>query len=198
MTDDHSRDERAAERQAERAAERQAERAAEAITQSTHIADLSGVLRRTEATVVHAGDSLQRLAEMVVERPQCRVVSVVDDRERLIGLVPIRTLVNDIFLKIVPEEFLGEITDLDAVMRYAGHLQARTAADIMVEPTSVEPQETLRDAFERMHHADLNGLPVVDTDHRVLGYLDQLELLLAWVQATGRGAMLRPPAPPAS
>jgi CBS domain-containing protein len=190
MTDQQTRE--------DRAAERRAERAAEAITQSTHIADLSDVLRRTEATVVHADDSLQRLAEMVVERPQCRVISVVDGHERLIGLVPIRTLVNDMFLKIVPEEFLGEITDLDAVMAYAGHLGARTAADIMVEPTWVEPQETLRDAFERMHHADLNGLPVVDADHRVLGYLDQLELLLAWVSATGRGALLRPPAPPSS
>jgi CBS domain-containing protein len=190
MTDQQTRE--------DRAAERRAERAAEAITQSTHIADLSDVLRRTEATVVHADDSLQRLAEMVVERPQCRVISVVDGRERLIGLVPIRTLVNDMFLKIVPEEFLGEITDLDAVMAYAGHLGARTAADIMVGPTWVEPQETLRDAFERMHHADLNGLPVVDPDHRVLGYLDQLELLLAWVSATGRGALLRPPAPPSS
>ena len=135
MTDEQTRE--------ERAAERQAERAAEAITQSTHIADLSGVLRRTEATVVHADHSLQRLAEMVVERPQCRVISVVDDRDRLIGLVPIRTLVNDMFLKIVPEEFLGEITDLDAVMEYAAPLRARTAADIMVAPTCVEPQPTL-------------------------------------------------------
>jgi CBS domain-containing protein len=169
-----------------------AERAARALAQSTRIADAGASLRGTEPIVVHEADSLQHLAELAVERPECRVISVVDDGERLIGLVPIRTLVDDIFLKIVPEEFLGEITDLESALRYASDLGVRTAADVMVEPVWVRPEETVRDAFERMHHANLNGLPITDVEGRISGYLDQLELLLAWVQATGREALLRP------
>jgi CBS domain-containing protein len=100
--------------------------------------------------------------------------------------------VNDIFLKIVPEEFLGSIADVEAALEYAQHVAARTARDIMLEPVSIQADETVRTAFERMHHSRLNGLPVVDADNRVVGYLDQLELLLVWVRSTGRDVLLRP------
>jgi CBS domain-containing protein len=146
-----------------------------------------------DAVVVHAGATLHRLAELAVERPGCRVLSVVDDEGRLIGLVPVRVLVNDIFLKIVPEEFLGEIVDYQAALKYASHVGARTAADIVLPPVSVTRDDTVRDAFERMHASRLNGVPIVDAERRVVGYIDQLELLLVWVRASGRGRLLQPP-----
>jgi len=43
-----------------------------------------------------------------------------------------------------------------------------------------------------MHHARLNGLPIVDDAGQVVSYLDQLELLLVWVRASGTGPLLRP------
>jgi CBS domain-containing protein len=89
------------------------------------------------------------------------------------------------------------ITDVDDVLEYAKHIRARQAADIMLRPVSVRPDQTVRDAFEIMHKARLNGLPVVNADARVVGYLDQLELLLAWIDATGRDALLRPTDHPA-
>ncbi len=82
--------------------------------------------------IVTADRSLHRLAEQAVENPGCRVMSVIDGDARLIGLIPVRVLVNDIFLKIVPEEFLGEIQDVEAALKYAGHIRARTAGDIML------------------------------------------------------------------
>jgi CBS-domain-containing membrane protein len=50
----------------------------------------------------------------------------------------------------------------------------------------------VRDAFETMHKARLNGVPIVDEAMRVTGYLDQLEMLMVWVSATGRSPLLRP------
>lgn len=164
----------------------------EDITQATLIRVVDELLRETDPILVGLADSMHRMAEQAVERPICRVLSVVDDDRRLVGLVPVRLLVNDIFLKIVPEEFLGIITDVDDVMEYARHLRARTAADIMLDPVSIHRDDTVRDAFEVMHKARLNGLPVIDEDRRVVGYVDQLELLLVWVQATGREPLLRP------
>jgi CBS-domain-containing membrane protein len=164
----------------------------ESITQTTRIGDADRVLRM-EPVVVHAGDALHRVAELAVDQPGCRVISVVDAEDRLIGVVPVRVLVNDIFLKIVPEEFLGEIVDYEAALRYARHVGARTAADVMLEPASVTVDNTVRDAFERMHAAKLNGIPIVDAERRVVGYIDQLELLLVWVRASGRGRLLQPP-----
>jgi CBS domain-containing protein len=164
----------------------------EQVTQATPIREVEGLLRGNEPVIVRAGDSLQRLAELAIEHPSCRVLSVIDDDDRLIGLVPVRLLVNDIFLKIVPEEFLGEIIDVEDVLEYAEHIRARRAGDIMRPPVSVRRDQTVRDAFETMHKARLNGVPIVDEAMRVTGYLDQLEMLMVWVSATGRSPLLRP------
>lgn len=168
-----------------------AERTPESITQVTRIAEADTVLRM-EPVIAHADDSLRTVAEAAVENTGCRVIAVADDDRRLIGVIPIRVLVNDIFLKIVPEEFLGEIHDLEGALKYAAHMGARTSRDIMLPPVSVRRDESVRDAFERMHAAKLNGLPIVDEERRIVGYVDQLELLLVWVRASGRDALLEP------
>lgn len=163
----------------------------ESITQGTTIAEADRILRM-EPVVVEASASLREVAERAVENTGCRVIAVVDADRRLLGVLPVRALVNDVFLKIVPEEFLGEITDLEGALKYAQHVGARTAGDVMVDPVSVHPDETVRTAFERMHLSHLNGLPITTRDETVVGYVDQLELLIVWVQATGRQALLEP------
>jgi len=163
----------------------------ESVTQQTTIGDADRILRM-EPVMVESSASLRRTAELAVENTGCRVIAVVDGSRRLVGVLPVRVLVNDVFLKIVPEEFLGEITDLEAVLKYAEHVGARTAGDIMVDPVSVHPDETVRTAFERMHASHLNGLPITDRDERVVGYVDQLELLIVWIRATGRRGLLEP------
>ena len=162
----------------------------ESITQQTTIADCDRILRM-EPVVVEASASLREVAELAVNSTGCRVIAVTDN-DRLVGVLPVRVLVNDIFLKIVPEEFLGEIIDLEGALKYAGHVGARTAGDVMLDPVSVHPDELVRTAFERMHVSHLNGLPITDRDERVVGYLDQLELLIVWVRASGRRALLEP------
>ena len=163
----------------------------ESITLATRISEADKLLTM-EPVVVDVADSLHKVAEQAVENTGCRVIAVVGGGERLVGVIPVRALVNDIFLKIVPEEFLAEITDYQAVLKYAKHLGARTARDVMLEPLSVHRDETVRDAFERMHGSKLNGLPITDAGGLVTGYVDQLELLLVWVRATGRRTLLEP------
>jgi len=163
----------------------------ETITQKTTIAEADRILRM-EPVIVQATDSLHDVAGRAVENTGCRVLAVVDLERRLVGVITVRALVNDVFLKIVPEEFLGEIMDLKGAMKYAEHLAARTAGDVMTEPVSVHPDESVRSAFERMHAHKLNGLPITSRDETVIGYVDQLELLLVWVRASGREALLEP------
>src|SRR5919106_4040933 len=168
-----------------------AQQTPESITQTTPIAEADTFLR-IEPVIAHAGDSLRAVAERAVENTGCRVIAVVDDDRRLVGVIPVRVLVNDIFLKIVPEEFLGEIIDLEAALKYAEHIGARTASDIQLPAVSVRPEDTLGDAFRRMHDAKLNGLPIIDERGQVIGYVDQLEMLLVWVRTTGREGLLEP------
>jgi CBS-domain-containing membrane protein len=161
----------------------------ESVTQKTPIRNADTLLS-IEAIIVQREDDLQRVAEAATRQPGARVISVVDTSGRLVGIIPVRTLVNEIFLKIVPEQFLGEILTYDRVLEYANHLGARTAGDIMLAPVFVHLDDTVRDAFGRMHHADLIGLPITDDADRVVGYVDQLELLLVWVRACGLGQLL--------
>ncbi len=171
------------------------DRTPEAITQTTPIADADRILEMSPV-IVPATASLREVAEQAVQNTGCRVIAVVDGEKRLVGLLPVRVLVNDVFLKIVPEEFLGEITDLEGALKYAAHIGARTVADVMVPPVSVHPEESVRDAFERMHVHHLNGLPITDVAEVVVGYVDQLELLMVWVRASDRAALLEPRSDP--
>ena len=163
----------------------------ESIALATRISEADQLLTM-EPVVVDVADSLHQIAEQAVQNTGCRVIAVADKDQHLVGVIPVRALVNDIFLKIVPEEFLAEIADYEAVLKYAKHLGARTAVDVMLEPVSVRRDETVRDAFERMHGSKLNGLPITDAEGRVTGYVDQLELLLVWVHASGRRTLLEP------
>ena len=159
------------------------------VTQYTPIRDADRLLS-IEAVVVQAADDLQRVAEVAAAHPGARTISVVDADGKLAGVIPVRVLVNEIFFKIVPEQFLGEISDYNQVLNYAKHMGARTARDIMLDPVSVHRDDTVRDAFERMHRLDLIGLPITDDADRVVGYVDQLELLLVWVRARELGPLL--------
>jgi CBS domain-containing protein len=163
----------------------------ESITQTTSINEADRLLS-IGPVVVRSGESLREIAQKAVENTGCRVISVVDDDGRLVGVIPVRVLVNDIFLKILPELFLGEIVDVEAALKYASHVGARIASDIQLPPVSVRGEDTIRDAFARMHDAKLNGLPLVDRDGKVRGYVDQLEILLVWVRSTGRESLLEP------
>ena len=162
------------------------------ITRATTALDLARLVGGTEPILVRAGDSLHQLAELATQNLACRVLSVVDGERRLIGLVSVSALLDDIFLKVVPEEFLGEIEDVAGALRYAEHIGARIAGDIMDPPISVQSDDSFRHAFRRLHQSGLNGLPVTDADRRVVAYLDQLELLLAWIEVTGRELLLQP------
>ena len=163
----------------------------EAITQATSIAEADELLS-IGPVIVRGDESLREIAEKAVANTGCRVIAVVDAEDRLTGVIPVRVLVNDIFLKIVPEEFLGEILDLDGALKYAAHVGARTAADVQLAPVSVRRDDALRDAFRKMHEAKLNGLPIVDDEEHVVGYVDQLEMLLVWVRSSGREGLLEP------
>jgi CBS domain-containing protein len=167
------------------------QRTPESITQSTLISEADRLLR-IGPIVVGVTASLREIAELAVENPGCRVIAVADGQNRLLGIIPVRVLVNDIFLKVVPEEFLGEIVDMEGALKYAAHIGAQTARDIMLPASAVRPDETVRDAFKRMHEARLNGLPIIDDERRVIGHVDQLELLIVWIRSTGRGDVLEP------
>lgn len=132
-----------------------------------------------EPTIVRPDTPLDEVAQAMLAHPNVHVACVVAEDDRLVGLLSLRNLTDDLFFHILPEEFFSEITDLERVMQFAEKSRMRTAADAMQEPVWVKRGERVKDAFKRMHEYRLSGLPLVDETYHVVGYINLLELLAA-------------------
>jgi nitrogen regulatory protein P-II 1 len=137
----------------------------------------ANIILDLEPTIVTPDTTLDEVAQAMLIHPNVHVASVVAEDGRLVGLIKLRTLSDDLFFHILPEEFLTEVTDLEHVMTFANKSHALTAADAMEPAVWVKLGDTIKDAFKRMHEHDLPGLPVVDDLYRVVGYINLLELL---------------------
>ena len=135
-----------------------------------------------EPTIVSVDTSLEDVAQAMVAHPKVHVVSVVSKEGRLVGLLELSNLANDLFIHILPEEFLSEITSLEALMDYADKTRSQTAGDAMRPAVWVSSGETVQEAFKRMHENNLPGLPIVDDLFQVIGYINLLELLSLSIQ----------------
>ncbi|MEK6221369.1 MAG: CBS domain-containing protein [Chloroflexota bacterium] len=134
-------------------------------------------LLRLDPTIVSGSALLDDVARAMLAHPRVHVASVVADDGRLIGLIQLSELADDLFFHILPEEFLTEITDLEAMIAFAEKTRAITAQDAMIPPVWVKSGETVKEAFKRMHANKLPGLPIVDERYQVIGYINLLELL---------------------
>jgi CBS domain-containing protein len=131
--------------------------------------------------VVHSSDDLLTVAHQAIGHPSTRVLAVVDSEERLVGILPVLRLVEEIVARAAPEDLLAEVTDLESAARFGRGVGARVAADLMSPPLWLTPQSSVADAFRAMKHGRYSGLPMIDEDGRVVGYIDLLELALAYL-----------------
>ncbi len=130
-----------------------------------------------EPTIVSTDTPLEDVARAMLVHPRVHVSSVVSEDGRLVGLLSLRDLADALFLHILPEEFLSEITDIEKMMDFAGKTRLRTAGDAMKPPLWVKHGDTVKEIFIRMHDNKLPGLPLVDERYHVIGYVNLLELL---------------------
>ena len=131
------------------------------VLRDTPVEEVVAVLN-LEPTIVNVDTPLEDIPQKMLIHPNVHVTCVVAEDDRLVGLLGLRALADDIFFHILPEEFLSEISDLDEALEFANLSHMRTAADAMQDPVWVKQGETVKDAFKRMHEHDLAGLPVVN------------------------------------
>jgi CBS domain-containing protein len=146
------------------------------VQRDTPVEEVAHILE-LRPTLVHPEMPLDEAARTMLAHPRVHVVCVVNNEGRLIGVLDLRTLADDLFFHIMPEEFLSEATDLEHVLEFADKSRMRTVADAMKKPVWVKQGETVKDAFKRMHEHGLPGLPVVDDRYHVIGYINLLELM---------------------
>lgn len=142
-------------------------------------------LTKRDPIVVSSETTLDAVAVALHAQPDVHLACVVNQEGRLIGVLPLRALVDDLFFHVMPEEFLSDALDAERVAHYARRSHVRSAADAMLAPVWVKSSDTVRDVFKRIHDQKLPGLPVVDDRYQVIGYVNMLDLLAVWTSAGG-------------
>ena len=160
---------------------RPSEEEADTITRETSVGEAMGRVG-IPACVVNEDNDLLVAAESMVSCRGAQTVAVVDDQGRLVGVIPMRLLVAELYLRVAPEEFLLGMRAFENIEEFGKISRAQTAGELMQPPVYVTAEDSARDAFVKMHETDLVGLPVVDEEMRVIGYLDRLQLMRLWLE----------------
>ncbi len=154
---------------------------ADAITRETPVRYAVGRLG-IGPCIVGEDDTLIELTEALAARPGTHTAAVVDGEGRLVGIVPMSLLLAVLFLHVAPEEFLVGMREMEDIEEFGKISKASCAKDLMLPPVSVGMDDTVREAFCEMHEHELEGLPIVDENEKVTGYLDRLQLMRLWLQ----------------
>ena len=97
---------------------------------------------------------------------------------------------QDVFPVINPAgKMIGVVASsaLHVLAMEGKHASWALAADVMQPPVSVHPENDLRTAAERLIANDLREIPVVDEEHRIIGFLDEAEVAKVYVKAAQSG-----------
>ena len=128
-----------------------------------------------EASIVYENDTMLKVAEKIIEDPKTRAVYVVNNEKKLVGIIPVMELVQYLYYEYIPQDYL--------LYRFPLILSSEPkATEIMIPPVYVKDDDTLETAFKKMFKNNLKELPVVDNEMQVIGDLNILELIEAWIE----------------
>ncbi len=143
-----------------------------------HIRDVHRLIIENAATI-GAERPLSELLEKIIADPRSRHVYVVDEKGILTGSVRLHAVVKQLF-PLTTATSSGEFRTLEILATY----DAKTVGDIMDEsPVFVQEETTVNEAVQLMVAEGVNELPVVDTRGRVIGEVNFLEVIAAYLEA---------------
>lgn len=128
-----------------------------------------------------SGITIQKAAEILV-RHHIGTLPIVDDSMHLIGLVTL----HDLITPAIPD-FYSLVEDLDFVHDFGAAEDEQPAADylhspiekILQEPIFVEETAGLTRAITMLQEHNLNDLPVVDEEMRLVGIASRVDIGVA-------------------
>lgn len=158
-------------------------RAQEAMRRAT-VADAIDLLGRPVITVRADAPALE--VSRLLTRHGQRTLPVVDEAGKLIGVIRAWDLVDSIFFRVMPSEFLSELLEQGGIERFRSVTSAGTAREAMSDAVAVRVDEQLTRAFHLIHANGIEGVPVINDRGEVVGHLDRLGILRLWVRLLGR------------
>ena len=118
------------------------------------------------ADLVREDTKIEDVIKVMSRNPASRAVFVVNEKEELLGMVGMQQLLNIMGIQYSKED---SITLISQVM-------AKTAADIMIPPQWVSPEDDLQEALKLAVQHSLQDIPVV-SEGKVIGNLDCFEII---------------------
>lgn len=109
-------------------------------------------------------------------------LAVVDGENKLVGILEVGRLVDDILANVLPEGYMRGIMNRERMLEASFLLTVHeTVGQTMTEPVAVTYDNTAEEAFLKLHSNQLRGIPIVDAEGHVLSYLGLLEFLTLWM-----------------
>ena len=122
-------------------------------------------------------------------------LAVVDESNRLVGILEVGRLVDDILADVLPEGYMRDSLDREKMLEATFLLTVHeTVGQMMTEPVAVTYEDTAEEAFMKLHSNRLRGVPIVDAEGRVRSYLGLLEFLTLWMPGTEDEMRIHPEA----
>ena len=153
----------------------------------TAVSETEGLLRIEPLLLPPTTDVLEAI-RTAAAHPETRVIGVIDDGGRLVGVVPILRLAEAAIARAAPEAIMSSLVELDEIAEFSHAIEARTIGEAMLPPAAITRDATIDVGFRRMHERDLSGIYVVDDEGRPIGYLDLLELAVFYADVLEREA----------
>jgi len=122
-------------------------------------------------TLVRENATLHQVAKDLISDPKTRAVYVVDEERRLKGIITLESIMKYAF-----RHHLG----VESIHPPVKFLTAERAEEIMIPPVYAKEEDTLEETLGKMLRHELEELPVVDEDLKVIGDLNMLEILSIW------------------
>jgi CBS domain-containing protein len=128
-------------------------------------------------TIVKMNTPLIDVMALLLGNPGVPAACVVNNEDRLMGVIPIKSLADVIMIPVMPESYITNPDEYDKALQYAQITDQHMAAAIMKNPIFMMEEETLANVFQKMRDHNLSGLPVVDKNYHITGFITLLGLM---------------------
>lgn len=124
-------------------------------------------------SVVSTDATLREVVAKLIEDVGTREVYVTDEEEHFYGVITLRRLARFVFTHALPAK--SSPTELLELV------SAECAKDLALRKAAyVHEDDPLEHVIEVMFRFDINEIPVVNRERRIVGNLNMLQLLAAW------------------
>ncbi|MCK4425111.1 MAG: CBS domain-containing protein [Deltaproteobacteria bacterium] len=136
----------------------------------TRVSGLLSLLKARRPPVVHKEASIEEVIDTTIRFEHSRLVYVLDDEDRLAGVISLGDLVRHVFSRShVPKIHPRSIISMIAT---------KTAEDIMRKNVLFTTKnEEVEAVLKKMIHANVKEIAVVDGDRRIVGDITVVDLL---------------------